>query len=151
MSRHVEYIATLYSNPFLLAPVFIEFYKSLNKKPNSTLLMYTVLPLVLYPVSQHFLYGARITSSITTMTSDKSRMYGFEQRIEELKNLSSDCLQYALDCEALSLEDELILTPGTATMKSVLPHLDRPARNLGILFKPYDVPTIYRMLGVKRI
>lgn len=151
MSKPVEYIDSLYNNPFLFTPVFSDFYASLDWKPNNLLLGYLVLPLVLYPSSQLFLTRANKNSSIRTMLNDKARIYGLSQRVEEFKSVTNESIQYALDCGDLNLGEEVTLEPGETSMPPMLRQLSKPAIKLAMLFNPYDVPTVYRMLGVKKI
>jgi hypothetical protein len=58
MSNAIESYAVLHNNPFILAPLFREFYSALPQSPKNLLLSYLVLPLVLQPASREFLFRA---------------------------------------------------------------------------------------------
>ena len=52
MSKYVNSVYKLNNNIFVLAPLFVSFYKNLKPNPKNLLLSYLVLPLVLYKTSQ---------------------------------------------------------------------------------------------------
>lgn len=153
MSNAIQSLGALHNNPFIFAPLFSPFYKSLGEKPKSFLLSYLVLPLVLYPKSRTFLVGARSTSSLRTLMSNKERIYGLDERIAEYRGLTNTSLQHAVDMGVLQIGENLSVdvVSDWSNDPMCLPNQLKAARRLGHLFAPFDVPTVYRMIGVKKL
>jgi hypothetical protein len=96
---------------------------------------------------------ARSTSSIRTMVKKRDRIYGLDEHILEFWKLTNTSVQYTIDIGVLRIADDL-----SVHVKSSWPadplcpaHSLTAANRLGILFAPFDIPTIYRMLGVKKL
>jgi hypothetical protein len=153
MSNAIESYAIIHNNPFILTPLFEVFYDSVPRKPKNILLSYLVLPLVLYPASRKFLANANARSSIRTMSKEHERFYGFPDRVEEYKALTNLCIQHAIDVGTLKIEEDLSLRVlGNRLDTSLCPITSaKAAKKLGNLFTPYEIPAIYRSLGVKKL
>lgn len=153
MSNAIQSLGELHNNPFIFAPLFSPFYKSLGEKPKSFLLSYLVLPLVLYPKSHTFLVGARSTSSLRTLMGKKERIYGLDERIAEYRGLTNTSLQHAMDMGVLQVGEKLSVDVVSDWTTETLcsPDQLKAASKFGILLAPFDVPTVYRMIGVKKI
>jgi len=155
MSNAIQSFGVLHNNPFIFGPIFLSFFESLGEKSKSILLSYLVLPLVLYPESHSFLVEANSRSSMRTMVKieKRSRIYGIEERIVEYRELTNTSLQYAVDIGVLNVDEKLsvCVISNWPTTPICSPEQLKAARNLGRLFKPLDIPTIYRNLGVKRL
>jgi hypothetical protein len=156
MSNAIQSLSVLHNNPFILAPLFSSFYDLLGGKPQSILLSYFILPIVLYPSSQRFLLNANSKSSVMTMagkSNKRDRLYGLDERIIEYHELTNISFQYAIDMDVIRIKENLsieVVSPWHSNALFLPDHL-KAAKRLGILFRPFDVPTIYRMLGVKKI
>ena len=153
MSNAIQSFAALYNNPFIFGPLFPPFYKSFGEKPRSILLSYLILPIVLYPESRTFLVHAKSTSSIHTMVKKRDRIYGIDERIAEYREFTNISVQYAIDIGVFQLTDSLSVHvksnwPGGPLCS---PDSIKAASRLGQLFTPFDIPTIYRLLGVKKL
>jgi len=153
MSTAIDSYTIIHNNPFILSPLFELFYASLPKKPKNILLSYLVLPLVLYPPSRLFLARAKAGSSIRTMGKKRERLYGLSERMEEYKDLTNLCIQHVIDSSSIGIEEDLsVLVNGPRLDESLCPGTSaRAARKLGTLFGPYEIPAIYRSLGVKAL
>ena len=153
MSNAIQSLGVLHNNPFIFAPLFSPFYKSLGEKPKSFLLSYLVLPLVLYPKSRTFLVGAKSTSSLRTLMSKKERIYGLDERIDEYRGLTNTSLQHAVDMGVLQVVDNLSVNVVSDWTNEPLCSSDqlKAASKLGILLAPFDVPTVYRTIGVQKL
>lgn len=153
MSNAVKSFSVLHNNPFLFGPMFPAFASGLGAKKNAVLLAYLVLPFCLHSKSRIFLERANVKSSIRTMLSDRERFHGLEERIRDLTEMSNKSLQYALDIGALIIDSELSIAVGVPWANTIIVEdgVIKAAKRLGILFSPYDVPTIYRMLGIQNI
>lgn len=153
MSNAIQSLGVLHNNPFIFAPLFSPFYKSLGEKPKSFLLSYLVLPLVLYPKSRTFLVRARSNSSIRTLMSKRERIYGLDERIAEYRELTNTSLQHAVDMGVLHVRENLsvdVIADWT-TKPMCSPDQRKAASKLGILLAPFDVPTVYRTIGVQKL
>lgn len=153
MSNAIESYAVIYNNPFILTPLFERFYASVPQKPKNILLSYLVLPLALYPISKKFLANANARSSIRTMGKKHDCFYGLPERVEEYKTLTNICIQHAIDMGAVTVEDDLSVNViGSKLDVSLCPENSaKAAKILGNLFAPYEIPAIYRSLGVKKL
>ena len=153
MSNAIQSLGALHNNPFIFAPLFPTFYKSLGEKPKSVLLAYLVLPFALYPQSRNFLVKAISTSSLRTLMSKRERIYGLDERIAEYRGLTNSSLQYAVDISVLKIEENLSVDVVSDWTNDLLCSPDQlnAASKLGILLAPFDVPTVYRMIGVKKL
>lgn len=153
MSNAIQHFGIIYNNPFVLGPVFPSFFKSLGKKPKGFLLSYLVLPLVLYPSSRTFLLRSRSTSTIRTLMSKRERIYGLNERIAEYWGLTNKSFQHAVDIGILEIDETLSVNVVSDFPLDTMfvPDPITAAGRLGLLFNPFDVPTVYRMLGVKKI
>lgn len=153
MSNAIESYATIYNNPFILAPLFHVFYDSLIPRPRNILFSYLLLPLVLYPESRNFLIYANSRSSLRSLTSRRDCLYGLPRRTEEYKKLTNLCLQYTVDMGALVVQDDLSVQARDVSLnQSLCPRNSaRATRNLGQLLAPFAVPEVYRSLGVQAL
>src|ERR1700728_2186022 len=98
MSNAIQSLRVLHNNPFIMAPIFPSFFKSLGEKRNGILLAYLILPLVLPPASRKFLTNAKSTSSLMTLAGKpgmRERLYGLEERIVEYREITNVTIQHA--------------------------------------------------------
>lgn len=156
MSNAIQSFGVLHNNPFIFAPLFSQFYKSLGEKPKSVLLSYLVLPFVLYPESRIFLVKARSTSSLRTLIGKKGNrehIYGLDERIADYRELTNTSFQHAVNMNVLQISETLSadVVSDWSTNPMCLPDQLKAAHRLGLLFTPFDVPTVYRMIGVKKL
>lgn len=110
MSRFIENISTLQNNTFILTPLLVSFYKNLKPTDKNILLAYFVLPLVL---NNEFLEKIQIittASNLSRITRDKDIMAGFEERFCFYKEQTNKCLQYAIDCKYIEVNNNLAVT-----------------------------------------
>ena len=149
----IQHYATLARSPLLLAPVIESFFQELRPSEKNILLGYLVLPMVLYPSSRDFLKNARATSSIMTLCSERSRLAGLPQRVNELRLTSSLAMQNSIDCGRLILHSDLTLEFGEHPINSNngMQLEVKAAKRLASMFEPYDVSTVYRLLGVNNL
>lgn len=153
MSNAIRNFGTLYNNPFIFGPVFCKFYQSLGQKPKSILLSYLVLPLTLHPQSRKFLVNANRSSSVRTLVAERERIYGIESRIRHYQDFTTVSLQYAVDRGWIRMEgDSILIDKESDPSDSICPQdVQRAASRLGMLFAPFDVPTAFRMLGIRKL
>lgn len=110
MSKLIENISTLQSNIFILTPILISFYRNLQPKDKNILLAYFVFPLVLNSDFLEKITTVSRASRLSRITNDKEIMAGFEERFEYFKDITNHCLQYALECGYIKINDDLSVT-----------------------------------------
>ena len=110
MSKLIENISTLQSNIFILTPILVSFYRNLQPKDKNILLAYFVFPLVLNSDFFFFFTTVSRASRLSRITNDKEIMAGFEERFEYFKDITNHCLQYALECGYIKINDDLSVT-----------------------------------------
>jgi hypothetical protein len=153
MANAIDSYGTLYFSPFVLAPLITRFYEKSAPQPHNVLLTYLVLPMVLYPSSRGFLKNAKRTSTLWTFCKERERLYGLANRVQEYRELSSKCLQLAIDSRTLRIESDLSVSFVDEQVNSVACQKDTltAAKNLAAILSPFDIPTVFRSLGVKRL
>jgi hypothetical protein len=83
----------------------------------------------------------------------RDRLYGLEERIAEYRELTNISIQHEIDIGMLSIDKNLSASVNSYRSTKSLGFSDyqKAASRLGYLFAPFDVPTIYRILGVKKL
>jgi hypothetical protein len=145
--------SVIYNNVFIFAPLLPIFFSSMPTKQNSVLLSYLLLPIVLHPPSQTFLVNANKRSAMRTLVSERERIYGIEKRLNERRAMTNLCIQYGIDVTALLLHGDgsVSARADALPIKNCPENVVAATRRLGQLFTPFDVPTVFRMLGIKRL
>ena len=84
---------------------------------------------------------------------DRDRLFGLEERISEYRTLTNASIQHLVDNEWLSITKYLSAKTTSAASNDELcpPNTIKSAKRLGVLFAPFDVPSIYRILGLKNL
>lgn len=149
----IQHYVTLTRSPLLLSPIIETFFKEAKPVGKNILMGYLVLPIVLYPPSRDFLRKANVRSSVRSFCADRNRLAGLHQRVIELRTVTNVAIQNAIDCDRLILHSDLSLEYVEQKIDSIsaMPDETKAARRLASIFEPYDVPTIYRLLGVTNI
>lgn len=144
-----NHLVSLYNNPFVYSPVFTTFFSEMPSKKHGMLLAPLVLPLVLYPDSKLFLTNATKASSLRTFLEEKTRIAGVNQRIVDYQRVGNLSLQYLYDRQKITITKDVGVEV-VENVKPVLLDLTKPATMLAYFFAPYEVPVVFRMLGVKK-
>ena len=153
MSNFVENIIVLKTNVFALTPILVSFYKNLKSREKDVLLSYFVFPIVLNNICLDKLRNLKVTSRLSKITGDTDIMVGFEERFEFYKDITNKCVQYAIECNYIKLNDDLsvsvmtddILITDTAFKDSIT-----LASNLHKIFTK-DVINTYYQFGIKKL
>ncbi len=150
MNDPIYHLRVLHNNPFIFASAFGAFFEALGAKERAFLLGYLVLPISLHQPARKFLQKATSRSSLRTMLQDRGRIYGLDQRVRCYREITNTTVQYLLDTENISVYGQLVVAVADQqTVNGPSPEgLIKAARRLGSFFSPYDVPTVFRMLGV---
>lgn len=152
MSKAIQSFATIYNNPFIFVPLFSEFYASMGSKPNSVLAAYVVLPLCLHEESRKFFANAKTTSSLHTFVRIRSRLYGFQERVTRYRAITNTTLQHGLNLHLLQIGSDLsVKAQQPQSADFCPPDSADAARKLGKIVEPFDMVTLYRVLGIKAL
>lgn len=167
MSKAIQNLNILYNNPFILTPIIITFYEKYEGKQGKDMfLAYLILPLVLYEYSKivlknkkkelrtfiNFVQKEDIKNNKTEIRkSDK--LYGLPGRVEDFKELTNLCLQYAFDTGSLRLNKDLSITfiKNDFKVDKTLIENFKASQNLALIFKNEKITHIYMRLGIKKI
>jgi len=158
MSKYVDSIYKINNNVFVLAPLFVAFYGKLQPTSKNLLLSYLVLPLVLYRTSQQKIKNSNKTSSVFTFLDSKDKtkrenVYGLPKRVQEYKDITNQCILYAINEGWLKLNDDLSVSV-LKNQKNNIENLDnafKASSKLCNIFQELDSVAIYRQLGVKEL
>lgn len=77
---------------------------------------------------------------------------GLPDRIAEYKRITNLCIQHSIDNKLIKINDMQIEVIGNVAYSS--PDLQaaiKAANNLSKIFNSYDVVSIYKLLGIKRL
>lgn len=158
MSKYVDSIYKVHNNIFVLTPLFVVFYQNLKPTPKNFLLSYLVLPLVLYKTSQETIRKSNIRSSVFTFLNSKDKdkranVYGLSKRVQEYKEITNQCMLYAIENKWLKVNDDLSVAVLEEQANSIsdLNNAYKASSKLCNVFQDLDVVAIYRLLGVKEL
>ena len=153
ITNQIECYATIFNNPFLLAPLLPTFFEALGGKDRGSLLAYLVLPLVLPKSSRTALANSNKASSLRTFTKEVDRTYGLGQRIANQRRMTNLILQHMVDLGVLKLVDNAsIIVAPEPLLPGICPKdMLKAARKLGAICAPHSVPSIFLQLGIKKL
>lgn len=139
-------------NPFKFSKHIACFYGNLIEVKENLLLCHIIIPICTHPTYSKKLtnakFGASKQSSFLATFQNREELYDFQDRIDELKDLTYQALQYALMNDWLQINT--IKMQVTAAQK---PQLNsdpafRCARNLGRMLSHHSATEIYAILGI---
>ena len=153
MSKFIENISTLQNNTFALTPLLVSFYKNLKPTDKNILLAYFVLPLVLNNEFLEKIQKITTASNLSRITRDKDIMAGFEERFYFYKEQTNMCLQYAIDCRYIEVDENLTVTVINADNRSMDIRLDKSLRLASQLSNIFtkNVTNTYYAFGIKAL
>lgn len=167
MSKAIQNLDILYNNPFILTPVIIAFYEKYEGKQQKDMFVaYLILPIVLYEYSKIVLKKPKkeLRTFINYVQKEdiknnkaeikkNDKLYGLPNRVDEFKELTNLCLQYAFDTGSLRLNKDLSITFIKNDFKidqSILEYI-KASQNLASLLKNEKITHIYMRLGIKKL
>lgn len=153
MSSFVDNIIVLKTNVFALTPILVSFYRNLKSKENNVLLSYFVFPIVLNSKCKEKLKNIRITSNLNKLTKDKELMAGFEERFDFYKVITNRCLQYAIECNYIKLNDDLsvsVVADNSLFTDPIFSDSVKLACDLHKIFTK-DIINTYYEFGIKKL
>ena len=86
-----------------------------------------------------------------TMLKERARIHGLSERVTRYRDMTNMTIQYLLDAQALSIHERLSVSAASdkQALDATSPeNVVKAANRLGTIFQPFDIPTLYRMLGV---
>jgi len=153
MIKFIDNIATIHNNAFSLTPLLVSFYANIQKKEKNILLAYFVFPIVFNQECLKDLIEFNSNSRLTRITMNKKFMAGFQENFEYYKQITNNCLQYAINCKYIEVEDDLsirILNKDVCRADHSLSDSFRLASRLHKVFT-LDVLNIYLAFGIKHL
>ena len=153
MSKFIENISTLQNNTFILTPLLVSFYKNLKPTDKNILLAYFVFPLVLNNEFVNKFKRITTASNLSRITKNKDVMAGFEDRFYYYKEQTNKCLQYAIDCRYIEVNENLTVTVINADNRSMDIRLDKSLRLASQLSNIFtkNVTNTYYAFGIKAL
>lgn len=153
MSKFIENISTLQNNTFALTPLLVSFYKNLKPTDKNILLAYFVLPLVLNNEFLEKIQKITTASNLSRITRDKDIMAGFEERFYLYKEQTNKCLQYAIDCKYIEVDENLAVTVINDNNVLTDPRLNKSINLSSRLYKIFNKNVIntYYAFGIKAL
>jgi hypothetical protein len=153
MSKFIENISTLQNNTFILTPLLVSFYKNLKPTDKNILLAYFVFPLVLNNEFVNKFQRITTASNLSRITKNKDVMAGFEDRFYYYKEQTNKCLQYAIDCRYIEVNENLTVTVINADNRSMDIRLDKSLRLASQLSNIFtkNVTNTYYAFGIKAL
>lgn len=150
MTSALDHLYELHINPFLFARAMLAFFESLGEKEQSILLAYLVLPIALDRENREFLSRAKGNSSLRTFASKPERLRALPERVEAYRENTNATLRYLISLKAIRLSDRQIVVDDSVQLPDgTSPDgLVSAATTLGRFFRDYQVPAVYRMVGV---
>jgi hypothetical protein len=87
------------------------------------------------------------------MGKNRERFYGLGERVEEYRALTNLCIQHAINSNSIAVEEDLsVQVIASRIDASLCPATSaKAASKLGELLAPYEIPAVYRSLGVKAL
>ena len=139
---------------FAYTPLLYSFYEKYTGQDKDILLSYLILPLVLNETSRNKLVNLTTRSSLFTFCKYEECIVGLPKRIKQYKAVTNDCIQYGIDSELFTISDSLhIEVSKLENSKNFIVDNDKikAAKKLAMILKSFDIPTIYRNLGVAEL
>lgn len=152
MSTAIEHLAVLHNNPFIFAPALAEFYGEYGSAKMNMLLAYLVLPLTLPEESRGYLRTVRINSSLRLLVKERQRIHGLSARVQQYRHVTGKALQYLVDTSVIEIDGNLSISLKGEVSNVVAPEgVAAAARGFAKICRPYNVQTVYRILGLKSL
>lgn len=152
MNNVIKNFYLLYNNPFVFAPLILKFYEKTNTSNKNILLSFLILPLVLYDSTKKKIKSTNARSNLFTFCKKNEIFFGLNDRIKRYKSLTTECLQYLIDTEKITIENDSVKIVNTSlNCVTNLQDSLKASEKLKNIFKNYDPIQIYRALGIKEL
>lgn len=153
MTKLTDSLYVIHNNPFIMAPLFTNFYYSITKSENNYLFCYLLLPLVLKVDRRDFLNKSTVRSSVHTFKNKQNLLIGLADDIQYYKELTHRSIQHAIDSDWIVINEDLSVTveENPKNIQSNLIKSYSASQKMSNILGNLDVLTIYRLLGIKSV
>ncbi|MGX2969431.1 three component ABC system middle component [Ursidibacter sp. B-7004-1] len=135
-------------NPFKYGKYLADFYSELTGVEKNSLLLPLLIPLFTHPFFKTKIETSNVRSSMhTVFFNNHKELYDLQDRIDTLRILTSDSIQYCLVNEWLETDINSLSFIPIQTKNSE--KKIKAAKNLAKLFSNLSVYEIYISLGIK--
>ncbi len=150
MSNAIDNFYTLHNNVIVFTPIIVGFYKNYGGSDKDILLSYLVLPLVLQSDCRREINTSITRSHLSKIADNKKCIAGLPLRVDEYKEITNRCIQYALDNKIIEIDEKLcVKVIDSKRLKNT--ELTKTSGKLKNIFEKFDVVTIYKLLGLKKL
>ena len=140
----IDALYTIKYNPFKYGEYLSTFYAELIGVKQNLLLSPLLIPLFTHPVFKQKLKNIKSTSSLHTIFSNSKELYDLQERVDTLRILTSESIQYCLLNQWLETDIDNLSICSVQETRNI-----KIAKNLARLFSNHHVYEIYMILGVK--
>ena len=140
----IDALYTIKYNPFKYGEYLSTFYAELIGVKQNLLLSPLLIPLFTHPVFKQKLKNIKSTSSLHTIFSNSKELYDLQERVDTLRILTSESIQYCLLNQWLETDIDNLSICSVQESRNI-----KIAKNLARLFSNHHVYEIYMILGVK--
>lgn len=151
MSSMIESLYEVKYNPFIFGEVFVSFYSSLENVKKNFLLAPLIIPLYSYASVrnsvENALFGEKRRSSIWSIFEDRTLFSDLQERIENFRGLTEECILYCISNDWLSIDTELLSVIIKKDVEGI-PNNNKVAKNLSKLLKGMSLEDIYTFFEV---
>lgn len=140
----IDALYTIKYNPFKYGEYLSTFYAELIGVKQNLLLSPLLIPLFTHPVFKQKLKNIKSTSSLHTIFSNSKELYDLQERVDTLRILTSESIQYCLLNQWLDTDIDNLSVYSVQETRNI-----KIAKNLARLFSNHSIYEIYMILGVK--
>lgn len=153
MTKITDNLRIIHNNPFIMAPLFTNFFYSLTEAENNYLFCYLLLPLVLKKDRRNFILNSKSNSSIHTFKKNQSRLVGLSDDVQYYKELTHNTMQHTIDNNWLVINDNLSVRvkENPQNIQRNLTSSYNASEKVSNILGDLDVLTVYRLLGIKSV
>lgn len=146
----IDAVHNYYYNPFKFGSHIVSFYNSLEEVEQNILLLPLIIPICSHPELSKKLNIVRLSgesrSTFFTKFNNHKDFYDLQERIDTLKMLSTQSLNYCMINDWISIDESSL---NIITNESyVNTQVNKQAKNLGKLFSGLSITEIYKGLRV---
>lgn len=152
-SDRVSALNNLYNNHYLLCELLRLFHSEIKEQRDGLLLSYPAIPLILATPSRKSLKNAKSTSTLITFCNNEDNIYGLNDVIKSLKPSINAAIQHGVDAGNFYITSDLSvrLTSSYGLEANLTKDLVKVVKNLARILNPHEIPTVFQMLGVKKL
>ena len=94
MTKLTDSLYVIHNNPFIMAPLFTNFFDSVTESENNYLFCYLLLPLVLNVDRRDFLNKSTVRSSVHTFKNKQNLLIGLADDVQYYSQSFINKIQY---------------------------------------------------------